>query len=404
MDQILKKAKILIIDDQIANIEVLEGLLMIQDYTNLKSITDSREAVSEILNFKPDIVLLDLMMPHLSGFDIMKLIQIEEKIDWYLPILVLTADISINTKQKALASGAKDFLTKPFDLIEVALRIKNLLTNSYLMFQLKNQNENLEIKVAERTNELMKTNQELLLAKNMAEESSRLKTAFIQNISHELRTPLNGIIGFSNLIVDPETDYSDKFEFATYLQESADRLMKTITDYLDISFIVTDTIPISLNEATVYHAIMEVLPNYIKLAKQKNITIHNHSSDEIKNLRIETDCDLLKKIYLQLIDNAVKFTNQGEINLELKVENNYLIFTIQDTGVGISLEKFDVIFDSFGQEETTSTRNFEGSGLGLAIAKGFAEKLEGTIKIESKKNIGTTAVCSIPLFINNLNY
>lgn len=171
----LKDAKILIIDDQPANVEILESLLQVKGYTNISSVSDARKAIPTIKEIRPDLILLDLMMPHLSGFELMSIIKEEGLLSRYMPIMVLTADVSMEAKQRALASGASDFTTKPFNLVEVDLRIKNLLYNVYLLRQLKDQNLLLEEKVAERTRDLE-------AAKNAAEESEeRYRTLFHAN-------------------------------------------------------------------------------------------------------------------------------------------------------------------------------------------------------------------------------
>ncbi|HOS46597.1 MAG: response regulator [Paludibacter sp.] len=149
----LKNAKILIIDDLESNIDVLRGLLEMEGYTDIKSITDSRKAVETVNTYDPDLILLDLMMPHVDGYEVMEKLK-EERLKSltpgkFLPILVLTADITTQAKHKALRSGAKDFLSKPFDLIEVSYRIKNLLETQYLYQQLKSRNVVLEEKVIE---------------------------------------------------------------------------------------------------------------------------------------------------------------------------------------------------------------------------------------------------------------
>lgn len=148
IDYTLKNANILIIDDQEANIDVLVGLLENQGYTNIITTTDPRIALGLYKSFKPDLILLDLMMPQLSGYEVMKELRDENGSDSkFLPILVLTADITPEAKKAALTAGAKDFLSKPFNLVEVALRIKNLLETSYLYQVLENWNQILKEKI-----------------------------------------------------------------------------------------------------------------------------------------------------------------------------------------------------------------------------------------------------------------
>ena len=183
IDSTLKNAAILIVDDQQANIDVLTGLLDAKGFTNYTTTKDSRQVFRLFDEFKPDLILLDLKMPNLTGFEVMMQLKGLVPENAYLPILVLTADITPESKQKALACGASDFLTKPFDLIEVDLRIKNLLRASYLHQQLGNQNQILEEKVNARTKELEKTNIDLRVAKEKAEQSDKLKSEIINQMS-----------------------------------------------------------------------------------------------------------------------------------------------------------------------------------------------------------------------------
>lgn len=161
-EETLKKAKILIVDDQEANTRLLECTLRQAGYTNFKSTNDSRRVLPFYTEFQPDLILLDLMMPYLDGFMIMKQLAPRIPEEAYLPILAVTADISAVAKQKALSMGAKDFLTKPFDPIEVLFRIKNLLETRFLTLQLRNQNQILEKRVRERTQELEETQNEIV--------------------------------------------------------------------------------------------------------------------------------------------------------------------------------------------------------------------------------------------------
>ena len=158
----LSMARILIIDDQPANTLLLEGILQEDDYQAYRSINDSRKALPVFLEYRPDLILLDLQMPHLDGFAVMKQLRPLISPDTFFPILVLTADINPETKLQALAEGATDFLTKPFDAAEVILRIRNLLQTRTLHLQLQNQNQILDKKVHERTIELEEAQIEIL--------------------------------------------------------------------------------------------------------------------------------------------------------------------------------------------------------------------------------------------------
>lgn len=158
----LDQARILIVDDEEANVRLLERVLLRAGYLNIESTTDPRRVQALLTEFEPDLVLLDLLMPHVDGFAVMELVQLVTPRTSYLPILVLTADISAETKRRALAGGAKDFLTKPFNADEVLLRIRNMLETRLLHLRLQGQNEMLEERVRIRTRELEEAQEETL--------------------------------------------------------------------------------------------------------------------------------------------------------------------------------------------------------------------------------------------------
>lgn len=183
MNPDLKDARILIVDDQSANVKLIEEYLIFSGYTHVKSTTDSREAVNLVESFQPHLLLLDLMMPYLSGYQILEQLKGKMTNGVFMPILVLTSDNSDEAKRKSLSEGANDFLIKPFDPIEVGLRIKNLLFSVYLFSELKNSNIKLEEKVLKRTKELQTANHKLTVAKNLAEDSEeRYRMLFNSNL------------------------------------------------------------------------------------------------------------------------------------------------------------------------------------------------------------------------------
>jgi len=223
MREDLKDSRILIIDDTLANIEVLENLLMMKGYTNVSAISDSTKAIETIKSFQPELILLDLMMPEVSGFDIME--QLNKETDAYklMRILVLTADITPESKKKALSGGASDFLTKPFDLTEVDLRIKNLLYTVYLLSQLTNQNTILDEKVAERTAELEKN-----LAAIELQNKALREISWIQ--SHVVRAPLARMMGAIALLDIKDDAGVSQEEIMEIVVSSAQEIDKTVRE------------------------------------------------------------------------------------------------------------------------------------------------------------------------------
>jgi signal transduction histidine kinase len=396
MNSKILNAHILIIDDKIENIEILQDLLEMNGFSHIETSTDPRLAKDLYKTFKPDILLLDLQMPYLNGFQVMN--QLKEIIpeNTYFPILILTADVNPEIKLKALSSGATDFLTKPFDLIEVNLRIKNLLETRFLHQQLKNQNELLDIKVKERTSELENTIAELKIAKNKAEASDRLKTAFMNNISHEIRTPLNGILGFAQFIIQPDITMEEKEEFLDILNQSGKRLMNTVTDFMDISLIVSGNLVPNSKPIDISTLLTSVYHDFSDLCLKNNLEFTLQVPENTDNIFLKTDKEILQKCIFHLVDNAVKFTSKGSITMGFEINEDEFMIFVKDTGVGISEEAKERVFDSFMQENVTNTRGYEGSGLGLSITKGMMHLLGGKIRLESLKNTGTKAFLNFP--------
>ena len=396
-DLVLKSAKIIIVDDEAANIDILEGLLEFQGFENIITTTDPTVVKELCETTNPDLILLDLMMAPISGFEVMEQLKEYRTRDSYLPVLVLTADITSEARQRALAGGANDFLTKPFDLIEVGLRIRNLLQTRYLYKQVENQNLILEEKVRKRTSELEEINRELLIARNQAEAGDRLKTAFISNISHEIRTPMNGIMGISSLLADQELSASEKIEYIPFLRSSINRMIGTFTDYLDISLIVSDNVVTLFKPFDINKELRDVEHNYRQVCQGKNITLTLHLPHNDGKFKLNSDRELFRKIVNHLVDNAVKFTNTGSVTFGYSLNGNSLGFFVEDTGIGISIEARQRIFKTFTQENTDPTRDYEGSGLGLSIVSGFLKRLGGDLSLESEKGQGTALYFTLPL-------
>lgn len=238
---------------------------------------------------------------------------------------------------------------------------------------------------------------ELNIAKEKAEEGDRLKTAFMQNISHEIRTPLNGIMGFGQLMTEPNLSSEQREQYLNTLNESCQRLMRTITDYMDISLIVSNTININTKAFEINSLLTELKNRYIKQCNSKQIELSLSFPKNIKELTICSDKELLQKVLSQIIDNSIKFTDKGRIDFGYEVENDSIRFYIKDTGIGINQSAKEHIFTHFAQEEISTARRYEGSGLGLSIAKGYIELLGGNIWLESAKGIGSIFMFKIPL-------
>ncbi len=392
IDSTLKNGNILIVDDQQANIDLLTGLLDAKGFTNYASITDPRQVISLFKENKPDLILLDLNMPYLTGFQVM--LQLKDLIpaNTYFPILVLTADITPESKQKALAGGASDFLTKPFDLIEVDLRIKNLLNTRCRHQKLENQNQSLEEKVKERTKELEKINIELTAAKEKAEESDKLKSEFLAQMSHEIRTPLSTILGNVEYLSESfinKMDPEDR-DCLKSINQASNRIIRTVELILNIAELQTGCYkPIFVTIDLKSEILDQLFHEYRLTAKQQELEFIFTCKE--KDTTVIADKYSITKVFANLIDNALKYTKKGKVKILMeKNKMGNLEVQVKDTGIGISKQFLQKIFEPFTQEEQGYTRSFEGNGLGLTLVKKYCELNNVVIEVDSEKKIGST--------------
>jgi len=237
---------------------------------------------------------------------------------------------------------------------------------------------------------------DLIRAKEKAEESSRLKTAFLNNISHEIRTPLNGILGFADLFMSEGLTQDDKEQYYTILQQSSNRLLQTVTDIIDNAELIAKTIIPRIEEMHVASLISNHVEKLQVRCIQKKISLLVQIPQSLTTLVIRTDEALLGKVFQQLLDNALKFTTTGSITVGCLLHGTSVRFFIQDTGKGIASDKLEAVFDPFFQEDISMTRSYEGSGLGLSIARGIVEILGGRIWVESQKGVGSVFYFDIP--------
>ncbi len=243
---------------------------------------------------------------------------------------------------------------------------------------------------------IKQTEQELTLAKEKAEESDKLKNAFINNISHEIRTPLNSILGFGQLLSEADLSKQERAEHYQTLKRSSFRLIRTVNNILDVSMVTAGSIQIKGKAFRLNPLLQDLLQNSTRQCVENNISIDLNLPQSEKDPEIISDKDLVLKILEQLIDNAIKFTNEGGITFGYEKQDAFLKFFVQDTGTGISPDKRAAIFKPFAQADPSTTRAHEGNGLGLTIAKGLTEKLGGTIWVDSIPNEGSTFFFTIP--------
>ncbi len=394
---------ILIVDDNQQNLFSLKNMLM-DSLENIEVIeANSGNAALKILSQQAiDLILLDIQMPEMDGFETARLIRARKKMQ-HIPIVFLTAAFkSEDFRQQGLALGAADYLTKPIDNVQLISRLQ-----VYLRFIAQERQHLIEIleknqKLKQENIERQKNQEQLEFAKQMADSASMAKSRFLANMSHELRTPLNAIIGYSELLVE-ETEgdnLSELNEFSNNILKASGHLLQLINNLLDISRIETNSIHVNNEIITLSNFIQEIVDMIHPLINPElqifKMQIENNLPKQIK-----TDATKLKQVLFNLLENAIKFTKQGEIILHVAIEQvgaeNYLCWQISDTGIGMSAELLDVVFKPFTQADNSATRLYDGNGLGLAIAKQFTELLEGKILVVSQEMQGTTFTVQLPL-------
>jgi signal transduction histidine kinase len=265
-----------------------------------------------------------------------------------------------------------------------------------------------ELILKERNNQIVNQNErykqlnaELQKSKEKAEESDRLKTAFLQNMSHEIRTPLNAIMGFAMLLPGCFDDKEKLEKFSRIINERGADLIEIINGILDISKIESGQLTVNAEDIQlekVFHEMESFFLEYQKRIRKQNIRFDIVLDSKIDNYSINTDPAKLKQILINLVGNAFKYTHTGniEVGCSLKKDNE-LLFYVKDTGIGIPANRHADVFERFIQIHQDSNQLYGGNGLGLSIVKGLLELLEGKIWLESEVGIGSTFFFTLPL-------
>ncbi|HPF58967.1 MAG TPA: response regulator [Candidatus Competibacteraceae bacterium] len=362
-------ARILMIDDEPANILFLEQVLNRAGYENILSTSDPREALGLCQSFSPDIVLLDLLMPYLDGFAVMK--QLREIIapDDYRPILILTADISREKKEQALAEGAMDFLTKPLEIPEVLLRLRNLL----------------------KTRQLYLNAQQALVEER---ELNQLKNRFISMVSHEFRTPLSIILSSTELL----EHYGRQWP----LEKQARHLKRIKTSVIHLNQLIGDVLILGRAEAgrIAFHPRwLDLEPFCRELMEELQLTLGAQhalvTTVEGENSMLWIDPNVLRSILYNLASNAIKFSPEGgPVTLCVQCQSEQIRLIVQDQGIGIPPEACSRLYEAFYRAENAAL--LPGTGLGLVIVQRLLKAHQGAIEFQSQLHQGTTFTVTFP--------
>ena len=364
----LLHARILIVDDREANVRLLDGMLSRAGYACVASTTDPRAVCELHRKNRYDLILLDLLMPGMDGFQVMEQLKDIEN-DGYLPVLVITAQPG--HKLRALQAGAKDFISKPSDLAEVLTRVHNMLEVRLLHVEARNNG-----RVLEQTVERLK-------------QVERLKDGFLSTVSHELRTPLTSIRGSLGLLasgaVGPLSD--EVVEVVAIAERNAIRLIALINDILDLERLETGTIELQFAEVAVESILRRAMESVAAFGQTHGVTV---DVPEVSSM-IWADPDRIVQVLINLLSNAVKFSpTGGVVTIGVGLREGWVEFRVTDHGRGVPVTHRRTIFERFRQVETSDAREKGGTGLGLAICKSIIEQHGGTIGVESEDGDGST--------------
>lgn len=391
----LKEAHILMVDDEVSSTCLMTNFLNRIGYTQLRSINASTQVFQTIEAFAPDLILLDLAMPELSGLEILNALRADRQNE-QIPVLVLTGDPTAKNKRRALAAGATDLLVKPFDASEISMRIRNLLHARFLRLEIQQQNHLLEKRVRERTAELEKALSDLQAAQRQAVQQERL-SAFGEmagGVVHDFSNALMSVIGYSEMLITNATARTDEATCLEYLRiiNTAGRdgahVVSRLRDFYRPRGETDLLTPLDLNEI-VTQSIALAKPRSAKRESGHAISFQTDLASEVMASGIGAE---LREVLTNLIFNALDaMPATGVITLRTRQKEGAAIVEVIDTGIGMTSEVRERCLEPF-----FTTKGDHGTGLGLAMVFGIIKRHQGTLEIDSAPGKGTTVRIQLP--------
>jgi signal transduction histidine kinase len=391
-----RNASVLIVDDTIYNIQLLSLMLIRQGYKVYQA-TSGLEALDKVNEQLPDIILLDIRMPDINGYEVCTRLK-SNPITKDIPIIFISSIEEPSEKVEAFSVGGVDYISKPFQLIEVLARIETHLRLCSLQKKLQEQNEQLQLS-AEVLSRSLKHEREL----------SQMKTDFISVVSHEFRTPLTTIQSASELLEYYEWTKEEKVEQLHQIQSEVKHMTALMEDVLFLSRSNTNKAKLSLTKFDLLSFISQLLRQMQRTFAQEytlnssiyiyssNTSIENlHFQNDLPTLIVKMDEKLLRQILTNLLTNAIKYSPQNKIvDFQLTVEQDQVVFVISDHGIGIPDEDLEHLFGAFHRGKNVGI--LPGTGLGLSIVKNCIDIHDGSISVESQLDIGTKFTVVLPI-------
>ena len=379
--------EILIVDDVRENVQLLDDFLSENNY-KIRSALNGEMALASIDAKYPDLILLDINMPGMDGFEVAKHLK-SNKQTADIPIVFISGNVEITDKVNAFRMGGVDYITKPFANEEVLARVKtHLELNGYKNY-LANENKNLILRLEEKVIE--------------ANKASEAKSNFLSTISHEIRTPLNAIIGFIKILKNSEEDEKKRTYLET-IDKSSSILLNIISDVLDISKIEAGKFSLELRNFNLIEEINSIYTIFQYAANEKNIQFVDLIDSNLPQ-SIKSDKVRLKQIISNLLSNAVKFTKEGkkiEFKVTFNVKTSSLHVEITDEGIGIAEENIEKVLEEFVQADTSTVRKYGGTGLGLSIVNKLLKLFNSKLVVQSKLNQGTSMSFDIAVEVTDV--
>lgn len=401
----LTDSRILIVDDQTANLQVLAAVLEFAGYANVTCLSDSRNILQMFHEVRPDLILLDLHMPHVDGLAAMDQLATVIPQDDYLPILVLTGDNTSEAKEKALSHGAHDFLSKPLNRTEVQLRVKNLLETRHLHLQLKAQNTSLEQQVRERTelaDELGRTNQKLRDTQAHLIHSEKMAGLgqLVAGIAHEINNPLSFVINNIFIVQESlEKLAAQSDELPPSASEKVGKMRARIGDAhlgaTRVKELVSKLRTFSrLDEGTIktinIHESIESVLLFLRHKMEGRIEVERRYG-EVQTLTCLAG--ELNQVLMNIVANAIDaIEGPGRITLATEQQDGQFVIRVRDTGKGIPEDIRNRVFEPF----FTTKPIGKGTGLGLAVSYGIMKAHRGSMEFSSRAGEGTEFTLKIP--------